>query len=176
MPPDPTPHVSTAPRLAVVMGVAGSGKSTVGRLLATQLGWSFLDADAFHPEANVKKMSAGLPLDDDDRRPWLQRLRRVMDAHLNVGTGAVVACSALKRSYRRILGTERPDVALIHLEGTPELLARRLARRRDHFFPPGLLDDQLQTLETPDRALHLNIEQTPRALCRRIAGQWWSRP
>lgn len=164
------------PKLVLIMGVAGSGKSTLGRLLATDLGWPFLDADAYHPDENRQKMAAGHPLNDDDRRPWLQRLRRVMDAHLEAETGAVVACSALKRSYRRILGTERPNVALIHLEGTPELLAQRLANRRDHFFPADLLNDQLATLETPARALHLNVEQSPEALCRRLVRRWWPEP
>lgn len=167
---------SSAPRLVVLMGVAGSGKSTVGRLLATQLGWQFLDSDAYHPEENRQKMSAGLPLNDGDRRPWLERLRRVLDAHLQCETGAVVACSALKRSYRRILGTERPAIALVHLAGTPELLAQRLATRRNHFFPPDLLDSQLQTLETPSGAVHLSIEQAPDALCQCIIRQCWPNP
>jgi carbohydrate kinase (thermoresistant glucokinase family) len=127
----------------VVMGVAGSGKSTVGALLAERIGAPFLDADSLHPEANVAKMSAGTPLDDDDRAPWLAAV-----AASFVGeTPLVIACSALKRSYRDLIRAGAPDAVFVHLHGTPELLAERLGARSAHFMPAALLESQLATLE-----------------------------
>lgn len=135
-------------RGVVVMGVAGCGKSTVGGLLAARLGLQFVDADDLHPPSNVAKMSAGAPLTDDDRRPWLARVAEVLRAGGDDGAPAVVACSALRRSYRDALRDGAGgDVAFVHLHGDRDLLARRIAARADHFMPPALLDSQLATLE-----------------------------
>ena len=126
------------------MGVSGSGKSTVGALLATRLGLPFVDGDALHPAANVAKMAAGIPLDDDDRTPWLD----VVGERLTAG-GVVVACSGLRRAYRDRLRDAAPATQFVLLHGSRELLAARLAARTDHFMPSTLLDSQLATLELP---------------------------
>lgn len=154
------------------MGVSGCGKSTVGRHLSRQLGWEFFDGDDFHPRANVEKMASGRPLDDDDRRPWLEALREQIDTRLADGKPTILACSALKRAYRYALGTERAEVLLVHLDGSRALLARRLASREGHFMPEHLLDSQLATLEAPDpdeAALRLDVVLSPEQLCLRIA-------
>ena len=128
----------------VVMGVSGSGKSTVGAALAQRLRVPFADADDFHPPANIAKMSAGHPLDDDDRRPWLESIGRWLAAH---GSGGVMSCSALKRGYRDQLRAHCPDVTFLHLSGTPEVIGRRQASRPGHFMPASLLQSQFATLE-----------------------------
>jgi gluconokinase len=152
----------------VVMGVAGSGKTTVGRELARALGWSFADADGFHPPANVAKMSAGLPLTDTDRAPWLATIRAHIDAKLAAGESAVVTCSALKAAYRHVLLADDTRVRLIYLQGTPEQLWARLSARTDHFMKPAMLDSQLAALEEPPDALTLNIAPPPSELVDRI--------
>lgn len=153
-------------RAVVLMGVCGTGKTTIGRLLSKHLGWEFFDGDDFHPESNVAKMAAGRPLEDEDRRPWLEALRSLLDRRLEGGRETILACSALRTSYRSILGTERPSVLLVHLKGSPQLLARRLATRQGHFMPAGLLESQLATLEDPGSgALQLDVEATPPELC-----------
>jgi gluconokinase len=134
----------------VVMGVSGSGKSTIADKLAERLGWSYEDGDKFHPASNVAKMSAGQPLTDADRWPWLQAIADEIDRVCQAGRHAVVACSALKRAYREILVHGRDDVRIIYLDGTQELIANRLAQRKGHFMPPGLLTSQFKTLEPPD--------------------------
>ncbi|GAA2401406.1 gluconokinase [Streptomyces viridochromogenes] len=131
----------------VVMGVSGTGKSTVGRLLAARLQVPFADADDLHPPANIAKMSAGDPLDDADRLPWLESVGRLLYAHETAGTGAVVTCSALRRRYRDVLRAACPSVFFLHLTGDPRLLAERVGRRSGHFMPAGLLASQLRTLE-----------------------------
>ncbi len=137
------------PRVIVLMGVAGAGKSTVGEALSAALGWPFRDADSFHPPANVEKMSRGLPLDDADRAPWLAAIARWIDGRLAAGEPGIVSCSALKRAYRqRIIGA-RDGVRLVYLAGDRELIAGRLAARKGHFMPASLLDSQLATLEEP---------------------------
>jgi gluconokinase len=138
------------PCALVVMGVSGSGKSTIGEKLAQRLGWSFEDADKFHPPSNVAKMSAGQPLTDEDRWPWLQAIANEIDRVCEAGEHAVIACSALKRAYRDILVHGRKDVRIIYLQGTQDLIASRLALRKGHFMPPGLLASQFGTLEPPD--------------------------
>jgi carbohydrate kinase (thermoresistant glucokinase family) len=131
-------------RPVVVMGVSGSGKTTVGVALADALGLPFVDGDALHPEANVEKMAAGIPLDDADRAPWLDAVGRVLAAE-----PVVVACSALKRVYRDRLRAAAPTLQLVFLDGSRELLAMRMVGRPDHFMPASLLDSQLATLERP---------------------------
>lgn len=138
----------------VVMGVCGSGKSTVGTLLAVRINGVFLDGDDFHPPENVAKMRAGTPLDDDDRKGWLEALaREIREAK----EPTVIACSALKESYRDILS----GAEFIFLNGSEELLAERLAARQNHYMPPGLLRSQLETLEAPADALVLDIRKSP---------------
>jgi gluconokinase len=129
------------------MGVSGSGKTTVGEALASALGWRFVEGDSFHPEANVAKMSAGIPLDDADRRPWLEALAVEIGKDDAAGRSSVIGCSALKRTYRDILRGGAPRVRFLHVHGDREVLAERVSDRPGHFFPPELLDSQLATLE-----------------------------
>jgi gluconokinase len=129
--------------VVVVMGVSGSGKTTVGRLLATRLGVPFAEADDFHPAENVATMSAGIPLSDEDRWPWLHAIA----AWISAQSGGVVSCSALKRRYRDVLRAASDGVWFLHLTGDPEVIASRIAARSGHFMPPALLDSQLADLE-----------------------------
>ena len=140
------------PCALVVMGVSGSGKSTISERLAARLGWTYEDGDKFHPAGNVAKMSAGHPLTDDDRWPWLQAIADEIDRLSASGRRAVIACSALKRSYRDILVHGRDDVRIVFLDGTQDLIADRLAARKGHFMPPDLLASQFRTLERPSAA------------------------
>ena len=133
----------------VVMGVAGSGKTTIGEKLAEQLGWSYEDADKFHPRANVEKMSAGHPLTDEDRWPWLRAIADEIDRVCKQQRHLVIGCSALKRAYRDVLVHGRDDVRIVYLDGTQELIARRLKARKGHFMPPALLDSQFSILQPP---------------------------
>jgi carbohydrate kinase (thermoresistant glucokinase family) len=146
----------------IVMGVSGSGKSTVGALLATRLGLPFIDGDDLHPQANKQKMAAGIPLDDADRAPWLDTIAAAL-----ARAPVVVACSALKRRYRDRLRAKAPRVQFIYLAGSPELLAQRLSTRSHEFMPPGLLASQLATLEPPgsnENAFTINIQLSPEAI------------
>ena len=138
------------PCALIVMGVSGSGKSTIADGLAQRLGWTYEDGDKFHPASNVAKMSAGHPLTDEDRWPWLQAIADDIDRACKAGEHVVIACSALKRSYRDVLVHGRGDVRIVYLSGTQELIAGRLAKRKGHFMPPGLLASQFKTLEPPD--------------------------
>ena len=137
------------PMILVVMGVSGSGKTTVGSLLANTLGWQFQEGDTLHPPENVAKMSAGVPLSDADRLPWLRRIAEVIDGWRARGESGVVTCSALKRSYRDIIIGDRPDVRLVYLKGSPDLIRQRMAARHGHFMPTTLLDSQFSILEEP---------------------------
>lgn len=148
--------------LVVVMGVSGSGKTTVGEWLAEQLGVPFADADAFHPERNIAKMSAGIPLDDEDRAPWLEAMADWLARHRE--GGAVLVCSALKHRYRDRLRQASEDLFFLHLEGSYELIDARMARRTGHFMPPSLLRSQFEALEGlgPDeRGRALSVAGTP---------------
>jgi gluconokinase len=138
------------PCALVIMGVSGSGKSTIADKLAKKLSWIYEDGDRFHPASNVAKMSAGHPLTDEDRWPWLQAIADEIDRVCKAGQHAVIACSALKRAYRDVLVHGRSDVRVVFLNGTKDLVANRLAQRKGHFMPPGLLDSQFNTLEPPD--------------------------
>lgn len=148
------------------MGVVGTGKTTVGSLLAHRLGWKFADADDFHPAANVEKISRGIPLDDSDRAPWLASLRQAIlewnAAHENL----VLACSALKRKYRNELQVE--GVQFVYLHGTPELIQQRLSARRGHFASESILRSQLADLEPPADAITVEIDKSPEAIVEEI--------
>ena len=143
------PMVDGTPQIVVVMGVAGSGKTSVGRQLASELGWAFAEGDDFHPPANVSKMAGGTPLTDADRWPWLDAIGRWIVAETAENRSAVVTCSALKRRYRDRLRLAWPALRLVYLRVDREELHRRLAVRLEHFFPARLLDSQLQDLEPP---------------------------
>jgi gluconokinase len=132
-----------------MMGVSGCGKSTLGSHLASTLNWPFQEGDALHPLANIAKMAAGQPLDDSDRGPWLSAVGAWIDERRAAGEAGVVACSALKRAYRDRLRGGRPHVRMVFVEGSPDLIARRLAARSDHFMPASLLASQFAALETP---------------------------
>ena len=162
------------PCALIVMGVSGSGKSTIGETLAARLGWPFEDGDRFHPAANVAKMSAGHPLTDEDRWPWLQAIADEIDRICRDGERAVIACSALKRAYREVLVHGRDDVRIVFLDGTQDLIGARLAARKGHFMPPGLLDSQFKTLETPggdEKPITVSIDGTIEAIVDDIVGQ-----
>ncbi len=158
----------------VVMGVSGAGKTTVGRALAETLGWPFYDGDDFHPPANIEKMRQGVPLTDADRRPWLETLRALIARHLQEGRPAVVACSALKRSYRDVLRRAGEGVRFVHLAADYETIRRRLEARRGHFFDPKLLQSQFDDLEAPDadEALILDAARPVSELVGAIIAQW----
>jgi gluconokinase len=138
---------SHQPPVLVLMGVSGSGKSTVGALLAGRLNWDFEEGDDLHPAANLEKMAAGHPLDDDDRWPWLARVAEWIVVHADAGRPGVITCSALKKRYRDVLRGER--IVFVYLAGTREQIAARLAARHDHFMPTSLLDSQFEALEPP---------------------------
>ena len=154
----------STPALVIVMGVSGSGKTTVGALLASRLRWPFKDADWFHPPSNVDKMRSGIALTDEDRRPWLAAIAGWIDKTRGSAEHGVIACSALKRSYRDILIGDRADVRLVYLKGDEALIARRLATRHEHFMPQGLLHSQFDALEEPgpeENSITAPIEPQP---------------
>jgi gluconokinase len=160
--------------VVIVMGVSGSGKTTVGTLLAGRLHWEFEDADWFHPAGNVDKMHNGVPLTDDDRWPWLRAIAAWIDRTRGAGGHGVVACSALKRRYRELLTGDRPDVRLVYLEGDPTLIARRIATRHEHFMPASLLKSQFDALEAPGPDEHpiiVSIDLPPREIVARILAE-----
>ncbi|WP_437678710.1 gluconokinase [Sorangium sp. So ce131] len=159
--------------IVLVMGVSGAGKTTVGARLARDLGWVFVDADDLHPPANIEKMRSGKPLDDQDRAPWLAALAARIAQLLDAGRDAVIACSALKAAYRAQLLVDPARMRVVHLTGDPALIAARLAARKAHFMPPGLLQTQLAALEPPEDAIRVDIDGTPdeiAAAIRRVLG------
>jgi gluconokinase len=147
--------------VVILMGVAGSGKTTVGELLARRLGWRFYDADDFHSAHSRDKMRRGEPLTEEDREPWLQALHELISRCEREHENAVLACSALKRAYRERLTEGSREVRLVYLKGPPDLIARRLAARHGHFFDPALLQSQFDALEEPSNALDADIAGTP---------------
>lgn len=168
------------PTILVMMGVTGTGKTTLGAALARRLGWAFQEGDEFHAAASIAKMKAGHPLDDADRAPWLAKVAAWISAQLAAGRSGVITCSALKRSYRRAIVGGRDDVILVYLEGPQGLIAQRLRRRRGHFMPPVLLASQLAALQVPgaaekpivvtvDRPVDVLVEAIVEALARRRA-------
>ena len=156
----------------VVMGVSGSGKSTIARRLADELRLTMAEADDFHPPANVEKMHAGVPLTDEDREPWLAAIAARVDATRRAGGHGVVACSALRRRYRDVLvGERRPDVRLVYLRGDRQLIARRLAARQGHFMPASLLESQFGALEEPgpdEDPITVSVDGRPGEIVERI--------
>jgi gluconokinase len=146
--------------IVIVMGVVGAGKTTIGKLLAEQLGWEFADADDFHPPSNIEKIRQGIPLTDDDRRPWLARLRAEIANWIAQGRSVVLACSALKRTYRQELEVGR-EVRFVYLKGNPELIAKRLRSRHGHFADEHILASQFDDLEEPENALTVDISAAP---------------
>jgi gluconokinase len=162
------------PAVLIVMGVSGSGKSTIGGLLAQRLHWEFEDADWLHPAANVTKMHNGTPLTDEDRWPWLRAVAGWIDETRRSGGHGVVPCSALKRRYRDILIGDRDDVRLVYLKGDEGLIARRIATRHEHFMPASLLHSQCEALEVPgadENPITVSIEPPPREVVARILSE-----
>lgn len=150
--------------IITVMGVAGSGKSTVGKLLAQRLSLPFIEADDFHSKENVSKMSRGIPLNDEDRHPWLQLLSYELQWH-EQNNGAILACSALKESYRKILqGGLHEKIVWIYLKGEQDALKKRIKNRTEHFMPEALLQSQMATLEEPEYAYTFSIEKDPETI------------
>jgi len=149
--------------IVIVMGVVGAGKTTIGRMLAEQLGWRFADADDFHPPANIDKIRHGIALTDADRQPWLERLRKAIEGWIKEGSNLVLACSALKENYRQILDVG-PAVQFVYLKGTANLIAQRLHSRHGHFANEQILASQFADLEEPDAAVVEDISQTPQEI------------
>jgi gluconokinase len=156
--------------IIVLMGVTGSGKSTVGRLLAERLQWKFLEGDDFHPRANIEKMKRGVPLNDEDRRPWLKAIRESIRIAMGRGENAVIACSALKASYRRTLQVGG-KVIFIYLKADLLLIQKRLKKRSGHFMNPALIESQFDALEQPRRALQVDAGLSPATIVQRIRNQ-----
>jgi gluconokinase len=149
------------------MGVTGVGKTTVGRLLAAELGWTFIDADEFHPASNVEKMRRGDPLTDADRKPWFEKLRDLIRTFLEERTNAVIACSALKSAYRDYLLIDK-QVRLVYLTGDYSLIEERLKARKGHYMNPSLLDSQFATLQEPERAITVDVAASPEGIVRHL--------
>ena len=147
--------------IVLVMGVAGSGKTTIGAALARRLGWRFIDADDYHPPENIAKMTAGIPLDDADRQPWLQAINRELRIFQHRSEDAVLACSALKQSYRERLAHGITHFAVVYLHGSFSLIDERMKRRRHRYMPAALLESQFAALETPADAIAIDVAATP---------------
>jgi len=159
------------PRVLVLMGVSGCGKTTIAALLAGRFGWEFEEGDSLHPRSNVEKMHAGHPLTDEDRWPWLAKVADWLEAELDAGKHGVITCSALKRSYREVLNRRGTGVVFVYLAGTPEQIGARLAARQGHFMPASLLASQFAALEEPgedEPAIHVDIGPAPRQIVQAI--------
>lgn len=151
------------------MGVSGSGKTTVGRLLSDRLGVPFYDADDFHPQANIEKMSQGIPLNDKDRQPWLERLRDLIEDTLSTGKEGILACSALKSKYRQTLeGDRSKDIIWVYLHGDYDLIKQRMRQRHDHFLDEDMLRSQFEALEEPQQAVTIDITHSPEEIVAQI--------
>lgn len=164
-------HVATAPatyQLIVIMGVAGSGKTTIGRALAAALGWDYFEADDFHPPENVTKMSRGIALTDADREPWLRRIRERMEACGAARRSAVFTCSALKSAYRRMLSGGLANVRIVYLQADPAVVTERMSARRGHYMKAEMVRSQFAALEPPMEALTIDARQPPAAIVAQI--------
>ena len=155
-------------KAVILMGPMGCGKTTIGRLLAQKTGWDFADADDYHPEENKLKMARGIPLNDSDRKPWLHILHQLILDHLVLDKPMILACSALKKEYRDILGIDQQQVFSVFLKGSYDLLKERIESRAHEFMDKGLLQSQLDTLEEPKSGLIVDIAETPEQICRKI--------
>ena len=160
--------LSILPQVVIITGVSGSGKTTIGKQLAETLVWQFVDADDFHPAANIAKMHQGIPLTDADRQPWLLTLQAMISHWLQAATPTVLACSALKASYRDLLSRGDDRVRIVLLKSDLGVLRQRLQMRRGHYMNPALLQSQLETLEAPTDGLQVEINQTPEAIVQTI--------
>lgn len=154
--------------IIVVMGVSGTGKSTIGRMLASRLNWDFYEGDDFHPQSNIEKMKQGIPLTDDDRAGWLTAIANQISQLELQNRDGVVTCSALKEKYRQKLTDAAPDVQFVFLHGSYELISERLATRKGHFMTSKLLQSQLETLEEPKNALKFDVTESPEKIIERI--------
>lgn len=154
--------------IIIVTGVAGSGKSTVGKMLASHTQWPFHDGDDFHSPANVEKMRQGIPLDDRDRAPWLLAIRAKIESYLDAGKSAIFACSALKESYREVLQREDRRIRFVYLKGEIADIAPRMAARQNHYMPESLLQSQFDALEEPREAIVVPVTETPEAIVAQI--------
>jgi len=154
--------------IVVLLGVSGSGKSTIGKRLAERLRWPFFDGDDFHPARNIAKMARHQPLTDADREPWLDQLAELIEASIGAGRSTVIACSALRQRYRERLSRGYREVVFVYLKGSPELIRDRLAHRREHFMPADLLPSQFAALEEPADAITIDISEPPEAIVEAI--------
>lgn len=164
--------MSTPPRALVVMGVSGCGKTSVGERLSQVLGWPFFDGDDFHPQENVAKMSQGIPLDDEDRKPWLANLHDLIETHLQGRKSMILACSALKLCYRDQLAEGNPGTVYIHLKGDFDLIYRRMATRQGHYMQAAMLRSQFEALEEPTDAVIIDIQQNLDEIIQTLAEQF----
>jgi len=164
--------MSTPPRALVLMGVSGCGKTSVGERLSQVLGWPFFDGDNFHPRENMAKMAQGNPLNDDDRRPWLANLHDMIDAHLRGGKSMILACSALKQSYRDQLSAGNPGTVYIHLKGDFDLIYQRMSARQGHYMQAAMLRSQFEALEEPREAVTIDIQQNLDEIIQTLAKQF----
>ena len=160
--------MASAAPILVLMGVSGSGKTTIGELLSKKTKWTFYEGDDFHPEKNVTKMKSGTPLTDEDRVPWLLAIREIIEKHLENNTSAIIACSALKASYREVLQRDDKRIHFVFLNGKKALIQSRLDKRKDHYMPADLLQSQFETLEDPDNALVVDIQLAPEEIVSQI--------
>src|SRR5271157_546138 len=157
--------------IIVIMGVSGAGKTTVGRLLAEELGWKFYDADDFHSAANKDKMSRGVPLTDEDRADWLAVLRSLLHQNIEASQSIVWACSALKQEYQDVLRVSK-EVHFVYLQGTYQQIKARMKERKDHYMKPEMLASQFAILNEPNDALTINISKTPKEIVAVIRKEW----
>jgi len=157
--------------IIVIIGPMGCGKTTIGKILARKTSWLFYDADDYHPEVNKQKMADGIPLDDNDRQPWLEILKEVIDDHLSSERDMILACSALKKKYRRLLGIDQKNIRSIYLKGSFSLLHERIVSRSHEFMDKDLLQSQLDTLEEPETGLIVDISESPDQIIETIVDQ-----